>query len=311
MSTGSVPEYGGQPAGSSRLRPDRLLARLVPRARRRLRRSPIELLLLVVLGVALAVAAVSAPTDRRDLIITSPGDGAQIAGNIVVVRAIADEPERPSFAGGEQPRWPRFFVFVDRDPVAPGTPIPTGRDVVGFAGRTVEIHGLSVGRHRFTVVKADRRRWRESDVQDETSVTITGPSVQVLGPRSTSSRDVTLQLQAEGVPIRRPGSRDGGGHFAIFVDRRPTLVGDAVPADVPRTSERETVVRGLAPGVHTIWVLLVHQNDRPYRPRVADRIVVRVEGPSDGASDDGASGDLADGDLSDGGAEEVSPPELP
>jgi hypothetical protein len=114
-----------------------------------------------------------------------------------------------------------FHVFIDRDPVAVGQPIPKEKGIVHSAENPIKLYGLAPGQHRMTVVVGDGAHKRIlGSLQKQLTVTVDGPSVTVTG----------LQLMAAN------GDTSGKtGHLHLFVDRDPTPAGQPIPKERART----------------------------------------------------------------------------
>lgn len=216
--------------------------------------------------------------------ITSPEAGTQVSGNVLVLEVEAEgiivaEPDGD--ASGETGH---FHAFIDRDPVAPGETISDGPGVMHFAQNKASIPGLSVGKHKITVVLGDGTEARMGRASDVVEVEITGPSIDASGPETAPmATGFTVQTTATGVqivdPAKDPGT-GGTGHVDLIIDPEedPTANGQPVPADANHihTTGTSAQVTGLSEGDHTVWVVLTDKNHVPVSPMVADMLVVSI-----------------------------------
>ncbi len=227
------------------------------------------------------------PTDSTEALsvkITSPEQGEQIGGNVLVLKVEAEgiivaEPDGD--ASGEIGH---FHAFIDREPVAPGETISDDPAVVHFAANTFSIPGLAIGKHKITVVLGDGTEARMGRVSDEVEIEITGPAIDATAPATAPmATGFTVQTTATGVelvdPARDPG-QGATGHLDFIIDpeQEPTADGRPVPEDASHlhTTGGSAQVTGLEEGDHVIWVVLTDKDHVPVSPMVADKLVVSI-----------------------------------
>ena len=89
-----------------------------------------------------------------------------------------------------------------------------------------------------------------------------------------------LTVKVEGVTLAKADGDTSGktGHLHVFVDRDPTAAGQPIPkeAGVIHTTDTTISVPDLAPGEHTLWVVLGDGNHFPFAPAVLDKVTVTV-----------------------------------
>lgn len=216
--------------------------------------------------------------------ITSPENGSQVGGNVVILTVESQGIDIAEAEGDVSGETGHYHAFIDRDPVASGETITEGPGVLHFVDDTVSIPGLSVGRHKITVVLADgseARIGRESAVVE---VEVTGPSIDARAPATAPMAvGFTVETVATGVEIVDPAQDDGtggAGHLDLVIDPEVDPVGGTAPLPVDAThihaTGTSTQIGGLPAGKHTIWVVLTDRNHVPVNPPVADRVVVTI-----------------------------------
>lgn len=210
------------------------------------------------------------------LTILSPADGAKVGGNVVTLDLDVDGLRIVKADGDVSGQTGHYHVFVDRDPVAPGAPIPREAGVVHTTEDPLELPGLAAGRHRFTVVLGNGAHARIGEAEAVVGVDVEGPSIDASAPSTVDSgKPVKVETKAEGVQIVK-----GGNHLHLFVDRERTARGTPVPQGDPaiiHTPEMATEIPGLAPGEHVIWVVVGDASHVPLDPLVADKVTVTVQ----------------------------------
>lgn len=220
----------------------------------------------------------SSAAPEVSLAVKSPAPGTVLKGNVARLEVSAEGIQIVKADGDTSGRSGHFHVFIDRDPVAPGAVIPKEAGIVHTAENPITLPGLGVGEHRLTVVLGDGVHRRLGDAQAETTVKVTGPSLQATASATSAGQPVTVTIRVEGVTLAAAdGDRSGRtGHLHLFVDREPTAPGQPIPkeAGIIHTAETTVEVSGLAPGEHVIWVVLGDGVHIPFDPLVADKVVV-------------------------------------
>jgi hypothetical protein len=180
-----------------------------------------------------------------------------------------------------------LHVYVDKDPAQPGQLIPMEPGVVHSATNPVELTGLPVGEHTLTVVLGNGAHERVGDSAPSVKVDVKGPSVQASAPATVKAGEpVIVAMRAEGVQIR-PADGDKSGksaHYHLYVDpeKPPAADGQVIPkveGKIIHTNERSHTLNGLAPGPHTIWVVMGDGLHMPLNPLVAEKLTVTVLEP--------------------------------
>lgn len=230
-----------------------------------------------------ATTAAPKPTEAAGpgLAIASPARGATLTGNVATLDLEATGIAIVKADGDTSGRTGHYHVFVDREPVAPGQPIPREAGVVHSADDPVVIPGLSAGPHRFTVVLGDGAHMRTGTAQADTTVTVQGPSIDATAPAtSPAGQPVRVSVKAVGIALVKADGDTSGrtGHLHLFVDRPPTPAGQPIPVEpgIVHTAETEVDVAGLAPGEHTIWVVAGDGTHTPLAAGVMDKVTVTV-----------------------------------
>lgn len=207
-------------------------------------------------------------------------DGGNVEGNVAELKLSGAGVKLVEPDGDTSGRTGHYVVFVDRQPVPVGGKIPEDRDVLESEKSTVEVTGLTAGRHQVSVVMADGARRRMGEHVAEAALNVKAPTLRATTTDVEAKKPVVVDVKVEGVGIVEPdGNTSGGtGHFAVFVDREPTAAGAPVPAErgIVSTAQQQIVLEGLTGGEHEVWVVLVNGAGVPFDPLVADKVVVEV-----------------------------------
>lgn len=217
--------------------------------------------------------------------INSPAEGAQVRGNVVELDVEAEGIEITDDEGDTSGTTGHFHVFVDEDPVATGETLSAGPNEIHFTESPVKVPGLSVGKHRLTVVLSDGTEMRLGRASDVVEIEVTGPTIDATAPEDAPlATGFSLQTTVNGVQIVDPAKdsgQPGGGHLDLIVDPNedPEADGQPVPADALHihTTGTTAQVTGLPEGEHTVWVVLTDKNHVPVSPMVADKVTVNIE----------------------------------
>lgn len=248
---------------------------------------PILAMLLLLAACGRDNPTLDAPTGNPQALsvnITSPENGAQVAGNVVVVTVESEGIEVTDADGDISGESGHYHVFIDQDPVATGETISDGPEVIHFSGDSVAIPGLAVGMHKFTVVLGDGSESRIGRGSSVIEVEVTGPSIDATAPATAPMAvGFTVDTAVTGVEITDPAGdpgTGGTGHLDLVIDPRsdPFDTDQPLPADSSHihSTGTSTEVTGLKEGDHTIWVVLTDKNHVPVKPPVADRVVVEI-----------------------------------
>lgn len=220
----------------------------------------------------------------KKLSIRAPAPGTSVKGNVVTldldvggVRIVKADGDASGDTG-------HLHVFIDKEPVPVGEVIPRGPGIIHTTDNPVKVHGLSVGEHRITVVMGDGKHTRLPDLAAATSVTVEGPSVMASAPTTVpAGQPVRVDLKSEGVQITKADGDTSfrAGHYHIFVDRDPTPPGETVPpkpedGSIIHTAESSVDLPPLAPGEHTIWVILGNGAHVAFDPPVREKLTITV-----------------------------------
>jgi len=278
---------------------------------RRIFSLPMALILALLLAACGGSAKKAAPTQSAKVsepptvAIKSPKDGEMIKGNIVdlalsseyitIVKADADTSGKSG----------HYHVFVDKEPVPAGTVIPKERGITHSAKDTVQLTGLPVGDHTIKVVLGDGAHKRIGTAEAAIKVNVQGPSVQATvlcadgQPCPTSPAEFVegqagqLKLDVQGITIvgaaEDKGPAGTTGHLHILVDQEEApAAGVAIP---PASTGPDNKVfhttsllfklqspdkPGLAPGEHTIWVVLGDKAHIPVSPLVGAKVKINI-----------------------------------
>jgi hypothetical protein len=127
------------------------------------------------------------------------------------------------------------------------------------------------------------------------------PSVEIVSPEDGAvlpSSAFEVRTRVTGVALRPADNTHDpkSGHLHLYIDHPPPASDVAIPAGDPQifhTTGPTIRVEGLAPGEHTLYVVLGHGDHRPFRPAVRDSVTITVTGeenrlsivtPRDGAT---------------------------
>lgn len=218
----------------------------------------------------------------ESLAILSPAQGASVKGNVVTLAVEAKGVSIVKADGDTSGRTGHYHVFIDRDPVAPGTVIPREAGIVHTADAPITIVGLTLGTHRLSVVLGNGAHVRIGAAVAERTVTVEGPSVKASAPATvTSGQPVTISVKVEGLSLVKANGDTSGrsGHLHLFVDKQPTPPGQPIPSGDPtiiHTAETTVTLPNLAPGEHTIWVVAGDGTHKPLEPPVMDKVTLTV-----------------------------------
>ncbi|MGI8984391.1 MAG: DUF4399 domain-containing protein [Acidimicrobiales bacterium] len=231
-----------------------------------------------------ATPASPSPTttaSARSLAILTPTSGSTVKGNVVSLDLEAKGVSIVKADGDTSGRTGHYHLFIDREPVAAGAPIPKEAGIVHSTDDPVVLTGMAVGTHRIVVVYGDGAHVRMGATQTETTVKIEGPSLKATAPASTpADQPVVLDVKVEGLNLVKADGDTSGrtGHLHVFVDREPTPAGQPIPVEpgIIHSVETRIEVAGLAPGEHTLWVVAGDGTHSPLNPRVMDKVTVNV-----------------------------------
>jgi hypothetical protein len=94
-------------------------------------------------------------------------------------------------------------------------------------------------------------------------------------------RTLLVHVEASGIDVRFvPGDRSGDtGHLHLFVDRAPPAAGEPIGFEpgIVHADGRDLRASGLAPGSHTVWVVVADGADLALDPLVATRLMFIIE----------------------------------
>ena len=255
---------------------------------------------LLTAGVALTLALAACQTTTDDkgddkmeakgpsLSIASPKNTSTVQGNIVTLQLDVKGIKIVKAADGDTSgKNGHFHVFVDKDPVAPGTVVPKEAGIIHTTDDPITITGLGIGEHTFKVVFGDSTHTRIGDAVASVTVSVKGPSVDIDGAVTefTTGQDVFLAFTAQGINLVKADADTAGskttGHLHIYLDpaTAPTADGKAIAKTdtIIHTTETGYTFKGLAVGEHTIWLVLGDKAHVPFSPLVADKIVITVK----------------------------------
>lgn len=112
--------------------------------------------------------------DAPSVEITSPEDGASVAGGTVELKILVTGITIVAADGDSSGKTGHFHVFVDREPMGVGEVMPKDADIVHSAANPVVISGLTPGTHELTVVLGDGNHRRiAAEALDQLTVTVT------------------------------------------------------------------------------------------------------------------------------------------
>jgi hypothetical protein len=112
-----------------------------------------------------------------------------------------------------------------------------------------------------------------------------GPAIQITEPANgaTVGPNVNVSWTSEGVTIVKAADATEltQGHYHVFVDTAPITGADTpTPTDNPQiihTAETSVELKDLAPGEHTITLVLGYSNHTPWQPPVTATVTFTVE----------------------------------
>lgn len=213
--------------------------------------------------------------------VTSPPQNANVLGNVLDIQLAVSGLAIVKADGDTSGKTGHLHLFLDRDPVAAGQPIPKEPGIVHFAADKVRLTGLSIGQHVAYVVAGDGTHTRIGDAMATYRWTSAGPTIKATAPASVKAGSaVSVAVTAQGVRIVKADGSAGieaGAHYHVFVDRDPIPPGQVVPKDAAIHSATSPIeVPGLTAGEHTIWVVLGDGQHRITVPWVAHQLTVTV-----------------------------------
>ncbi|HEY8200471.1 MAG TPA: DUF4399 domain-containing protein [Actinomycetota bacterium] len=216
--------------------------------------------------------------------VSSPADNAEIGGNVVALAVEAKGIEVKAADGDRSGKTGHYHVFVDKDPVAPGQVIPMEAGVIHSATSPILVPGLSVGEHTLTVVMGNGVHERIAGEPQTVKVKVKGPSVKASAPATVKAgQPVVVTMSVEGVQIKAADGDTSGktGHYHVFIDpaTAPAADGQVIPKNdkIIHTDQSTATINGLAPGSHTIWVIVGDGKHIPLNPLVAAKLTVVVQ----------------------------------
>jgi len=237
--------------------------------------------MIVASAAALLLAACGTKQTTSSSGATVSVDGPErVQGNVVPLNLTATGFEIVKADGDTSGKTGHFHIFIDREPVAAGAPIPTGEGIVHSAETETKIMGLTPGERTFTVVLGDGTHRRIGTAVAKTTVTVEGPGLDASAPASVKAGDpVTVAMKLDGATaVAADGDTSGKtGHFHIFIDRDPILTGPIPKEDgIVHTIESAHVIEGLAAGDHVIWVVFGDGAHTSFSEPVMDKLTVAV-----------------------------------
>ena len=235
---------------------------------------------IALLGMACAIATACGGTPS--LVIQAPATGTHVTGNVVALTMAASGVTLAT-PNGSSTDTAHFSVYVDAPPVAPGTPVIPGDNVVSSAATTVTVSGLTVGRHTLLAVLADGAGKRLSSASASLSVTVDGPAVtaRVVGQVKANTQ-FSLSITSYGVTVADiPADTSGKtAHYIIVIDgpmpKPGSIFAQAPQRDLIETTGSLVAIPPLAKGTHTLWVVLVNGAVRTLSPLSAAKVTVTV-----------------------------------
>lgn len=215
--------------------------------------------------------------------IASPADGTAVKGNVVNLDFDVEGLQIVMADGDKSGRTGHLHVFIDRNPVGSGQVIPVEAGIVHTTDDPLKLSGLKVGRHTITVVLGDGAHTRIGDAADKVTVNVEGPAVDATAPATAApNQPVNVDAVVEGVQLAKADGDVSGrtGHLHVFIDRDPTPAGQPIPVGDPAIIHSATSpisLPALAPGAHTIWVVVGNGAHVPLDPPVMDKLTITVQ----------------------------------
>jgi hypothetical protein len=238
-------------------------------------------------GGAPTATAGSSPTapqsPSQSVTISQPGDGTEVKGNVVDLVVAAQGVGIKPADGDKSGATGHFHVYVDKEPPTAGETIPQAAGIVHSPETNIAVTGLSVGRHKLTVVLGNGAHERIGIASDSVEVDVKGPSVKATAPgTSKAGQPVKVEMKAEGIEIVKADGNPQKGHFHVFVDPAspPKADGKPIPTGDPKiihTADTSTSIADLPAGSHTLWVVVGDGRHVPLDPLVADKVTVVVQ----------------------------------
>lgn len=111
------------------------------------------------------------------------------------------------------------------------------------------------------------------------------PTVRILSPQegaTLTGPDATIQMEAIGVTIKPAnGNRTPGeGHYHLYLDTDPQLTSETpIGQEAVHTAQNSYTFKALAPGKHTVTVVLADGQHIPFDPSVTAKVSFTVAAP--------------------------------
>jgi len=229
-----------------------------------------------------ASPATSAPASALAVQIVSPQPNSTVQGNVVDLKLAPQGVQIVKADGDVSGKTGHFHVFIDRSPPPAGAGIPKEKGIVHSADNPIRLSGLTTGEHQLDVVLGDGGHRRIGTTQAETTVSIEGPTVQASAPAVVpNGQPAVVTLTAQGLDIVKANGDASGktGHFHLFVDRPASPAGQPIPVapDAIHTTATRVELPGLAPGEHTVTVVVGDGRHVPLSPPVEAKVTFTVE----------------------------------
>ena len=236
-------------------------------------------------GVAQNQPTTTAQADAEGpaVTITGPADGTAVKGNVATLDFAVEGLTIVKADGDRSGRTGHLHVFLDREPVKTGEVIPTDATVIHTTDDPLKVTGLKVGKHTLTVVLGDGAHMRLGKSQDSVTVNVEGPSVDATAPAVVpAGQPVSVAATVEGVQLVKADGDTSGrtGHLHAFVDRDPSPAGQPMPTGDPfivHSATSPIPLPALAPGPHTVWVVVGNGAHVPLEPPVMDKLTITVQ----------------------------------
>lgn len=127
--------------------------------------------------------------------------------------------------------------------------------------------------------------WQTADAQGTRTIKITAPA-----DGAGATNPVSVSVESSGATIKAATAGDSSAsHYHYFVDQDPASVvrpGAAIPTGQPQiihSAEGTQRIPDLAPGQHSVWVVLTNNDHIPYDPNVQAKVSFTVGSGSGGA----------------------------